>query len=349
MELQSRLRNAVLFLALLFVVGTLGYKQLGGPQTTYLDCFYMTLISVTTIGYGEFVLPGADSANAAADMNNIRIFTSFIIICGVGTLAYVMTTLTALIVEGELTTLLRRRKMERAIAKLRDHYIVCGLGETGYHIVEELDKNLHPTVVIDHNPERLKKLEGLKNVLHLTGDATDEDVLKAAGIEHARGIILVLPSDKDNLFITVTAKQMNPDVRIVAKGIDAKAKTKLVKAGADAVVAPNLIGGLRMASEMVRPTAVGFLDTMLRAQTKTLRIDEVEVGPGSEFDGRTLPELRLKDRFGILVLAFKKSGDDEMHFNPPVTEKFASGTRLIVMGDARDIHRARETGATKRP
>lgn len=347
MELQGRLRSAVLFLVLLFGVGTFGYKFLGGPQTTYLDCFYMTLISVTTIGYGEFVLPAANSPTGAIELERIRYFTVFIIICGVGTLAYVMTTLTALIVEGELTTLLRRRKMERAIGKLRDHYIVCGLGETGYHIVEELEKNLHPTVVIDHNPERLKKLEGLKHVLHLTGDATDEDILRAAGIESARGVILVLPSDKDNLFITVTAKQIKADVRIVAKGIDAKAKTKLVKAGADAVVAPNLIGGLRMASEMVRPTAVGFLDTMLRAQTKTLRIDELEIARGSAFEGKSLPELRLKEQFGILVLAFKKNGDDEMQFNPPVSERFLSGTRLVVMGDARDIHRAREAGAAK--
>lgn len=336
MGLGRRLIDASLVFLLILLIGTVGYKGLGGKEWSYLDAVYMTVITLATVGYGET----KDLSNNVA----ARVFTIFLILLGMGILLFVTSTATAFIVEGELTDILRRRKMNKEIARLRGHFIVCGAGETGLHVMEELSRTLRPFVAIDINPERPPKIEHLGSFLYVIGDATADETLIQAGIEQAKGVVIALPSDKDNLFVTVSARALNQDIKIVAKGIDHNVTQKLFKAGANSVVSPNFIGGLRMASEMIRPTVVSFLDIMLREKEQTLRIEEVELEAGSPLVGKTLKEMGLKERFNLLVLAYKEPAGN-LHYNPQADHRFACGYTLVIMGEMRALAEVRGLAA----
>ncbi|MEK7447945.1 MAG: potassium channel protein [Planctomycetota bacterium] len=335
MSFRNRLIIAFVLLSAITAIGTAGYKIIGGPETSIIDAVYMTVITLTTVGYGEIV----DLSNKPVG----RIFTMILLISGIGILSFVATSLTAFIIELQLKGITRRKKMLKEISGLTDHYIVCGLGATGIHIIQELHKSLRRFVAIDHDEERLQKLSsGMNNLLYLAGDATDDEILKQAGIERARGIIISLPSDKDNLYVTVIAKQLNPKIKVVALGVEDKAMITLKKAGADSVVSPSLIGGLRMASEMVRPSAVRFLDEMLRQTTSTTRIEEIVVPAGSSLINKTISELELKNKFNLLILAARSAPREEMIYNPPLDFTIKEGTILVVMGEITNIHQAKE-------
>ncbi len=339
MELRRRLQYAVTALLAIVAFSVAGYRLIGGPSVGFLDALYMAVITLAGVGYGEIVKTEGHPA--------LRIFNMFVVLFGVTITVYVFSAVTAFLVEGEITNIFWRRKMQKKISELRHHYIVCGLGDTGRFAVEELQKTGSPFVVIEGNQEVIKKFreqhgEAADNVLMLVGDATDEELLVQAGIDHAKSLIAALSSDKDNLVIVVMARQRTEKLRIVGRYTDPKFSDRMLKAGANATVSPNRIGGMRMASEALRPHVVGFLDLMLREHSRTLRIEDIEIHPGSGWVGQTLGELKLHPRFNLLVMAVKNIfGDEKFIANPADTLRLTAGSVVIAMGDVSDIKRAR--------
>src|SRR4030043_908108 len=250
------------------LIGTVGYWFIGGRQYSFVDTLYMTVITITTIGFEEVI---DLSGNVGG-----RIFTIFIAVAGVGVMAYIFTNITALVVEGQLTESFRRRRMEKIAGNYKDHYIVCGLGRVGSYIAHELHATRRPHVVVDVNKSNVGgSLESIGDEVFIEGDATDSNTLLKAGVEKAAGLFGVAGDDNQNLVVSLTAKQLNPKLRVVARCNDMRNGEEMKKAGADAVVSPCAIGGLRMASEMVRPTVVSFLDIMLRDTGMNLRVEEL--------------------------------------------------------------------------
>jgi len=311
----------VIILAVIVTVGTFGYWLLSGGGYPFFDYIYMTVITITTIGFGEVIdLAG----NTAA-----RVFTIFIALSGIGVLAYIITNLTATIVEGALTKSFRRRRMEKIAKKANGHYIVCGMGWAGLHIVQELRETKRPHVIIDISQSKIdKSLETISGEVFIEGDATDNDTLLKAGIERASGLFAVTGDDNQNLVICLSARQLNSELRVVAQCNEMRNVEKIKKAGADAVVSPGYISGMRIASEMIRPTVVNFLDKMMRGRDENLRVEEVVI-PKS-FVGKTLSALNLKQYPRTLLLAVKK-GDDWV-YNPSRSDFIIeSDNKIIVM------------------
>jgi len=309
MDSRKRLYVALVLFLSVFVIGVAGFKAIGGPEWSLLDAVYMTVITVGTVGYGETHDLGANPAG--------RVFTAAYIILSLGTIAFAVTSITAFVVEGELKRMLGRRRMEKDISRLEGHDIVCGADETAQTIIQELLATRRDFVVVDPDRARLDKLAATAPFLFVEGDPADDDVLRKAGIEKARGVLLSLPTDEANLFVTVTARQLNPRVRIVAKGIDVKSHEKMVRAGADYAVSPTFIGGMRMVSQMVRPAAVTFLDMMLRERDRAYRVDEVTVEPGSPLAGKPLSATAVREKRDALLVAVKREGGPGYVFNPP--------------------------------
>lgn len=231
--------------------------------------------------------------------------------------------------------------MLRQIRAMKDHFIICGAGETGQYVVQELLKTGNAFVVIDHDEERLQKIQHMGEFPVLKGEAADEETLSIAGLDRARGLVTVLAEDKDNLFVTVTARQMNPNLRIVARCAEGHMIAKLVRAGANSAVSPNMIGGLRLASELIRPHVVNFLDEMLRDRNKTMRVGEITVGEGLPWVGKTLQETQLHAKFVLLPLALRRSGG-QMEYSPHGDLVLAAGDVLVVLGDVNNTWKACE-------
>jgi len=331
MNIRKRLYYLVVLISVVIIVGSTGYYIIFDGKPRFLDCLYMTVVSLTTVGYGEVLqITGNDTA---------QIFTMVLITFGMGVILYGISSLTALFLEGQLSGIFRKRRMTKQIDKLNDHYIVCGGGETGSGVITELCRNNETAVLIEQDPERIERCREIGALLYIQGDATDDENLIAAGIERAAGIVITLPSDKDTLYVTMTARMLNHNIRIVSRMTNPHLKPKLIKAGANAMVCPNAIGALRMASEMIRPTAVDFLDRMLRSSRGNLRIHELTVSENSKFNRKEIRECGLKERYGLLVLGAKNRGS-EIEFNPPDTQVLTAGTTLIVMGSVGEIARA---------
>ncbi len=338
--MDTSLRNRLLvgFLALTIVVGggTIGYWIIGGGDWPPEDCLYMTVITVTTVGYGE-VLPNMDHTPYA------RGFTIGLLVFGTGVLVYFASTITAFIVEGDLKNILAAQRLRKRIRRMKDHIIVCGAGSTGRHIIEELITTLHPVVAIDTNEETLREIQEKfpkAQYGYLVGDATDDDLLTQAGLAQARGVVAALSSDKDNLYVVVSARQQNPASRIIARCAELSHVEKIKRAGADGVVSPNFIGGKRMASEMTRPVVVRFLDEMLR-DARAMRIEEIAIAPGSDFDGKSLRDAAIRARFGMSVLAVRTSATEAWVYNPEADITLGAGMVLVVLGSALQVKELR--------
>jgi len=321
----------IIYIIGIILFGTFGYYFLYKGEVSIEDCLYMSVISITTVGYKE-VLDLEKAAGA-------KEFTIFFVLFGAGVLLYAGTNLAAYFVEGHFTGLLRRKKMKKEIEKLQNHIIVCGSGDTGYCITEELVKCKEKVVVIDLDKIHLEKCSELENVYVLEGDATEDKVLKEAGIERAKGIIVALPSDKDNLFVVMSAQLLNPNIRIVSRAQDENMVMKMKKAGASSVVSPNFIGGLRLASELLRPSATYFLDKMLRAGSGNIRINEIVIKKDSKLNGKTLQDLNLPRLHNLLVLAIYEKDKDNFIYNPPHNLPLKENYVLVVMGDIEDINK----------
>lgn len=338
-DLRTRLAAGFVALALVIIAGSLGYYVLGDGRWDFSSCLYMTVITLTTVGFGE-VLPGFDH------VEHVRGFTVLLIVFGMGTFLYFASTLTAVIIEGDLRAAMRRTRMRKQIAKLEDHFIVCGLGSTGGHIVEELIATKRPVLGIDTNLERLEQLHsayGDQGFVYIVGDATDDKILEQANVSRARGLVAALASDKDNLYVVVSARQENPAARIVARGSDLPVLEKLRKAGADTVVSPNYIGGLRMVSEMIRPQVVRFLDVMLRDKKEVMRIDEVSLSESSPLHGKKLSEAALRNQEQVTVLAVRDKGEADYIYNPGGDFELRAGQTLVVLGAIDDVERLRRS------
>ncbi|RJP22630.1 MAG: potassium channel protein [Candidatus Abyssobacteria bacterium SURF_5] len=331
---EKRLLLAVALLITTIVGGTVGYRSLTADQYSWLDCFYMTVITLGTVGYGEVI----DTSHYPA----VRLFTSVLILFGMGTLAYSISTVTAVMVEMDLGDVFKRRQMNQEIRKMRNHFIICGVGSTGSCIAQELLKTGTQFVAIEREQSHLETALKLGEFPYIKGDATDDEVLLQAGINHASGLAAALSTEKDNLFLTLTARQLNPSIRIVARGLDESVNRKLRKAGADAIVSPAVIGGLRMASELIRPTVVSFLDTMLRDSSASIRFEEIPITPSSQFRNQTIRTARLRDNANLLVVAVKEAGASRFIYNPPPDTVLDEGMTVVVLGDSQQVQRLRK-------
>ena len=273
-DLRRRLLGALGFIVLVTLIGTAGFSIID-PSAGLVRAFFMTAITLTTVGYGEEIPVDTDGA---------RVFTAVLILVGMGAVLYFVSTGTAFLLEGQLGNVFRRRRMERDLARMSGHNLVCGSNPTAMYAAAELSAVKKAVVLVVNTVEGAERASvELPDVPIVKGDPTEDDVLIAAGIERASGLVACTESDNENVVVTLTARQLNPNIRIVARIQDVDHEPKVRKVGADAVVSPQHTGGLRLASELVRPTVVTFLDTMLQDRDLNLRIDEVRIPDGSPF------------------------------------------------------------------
>jgi voltage-gated potassium channel len=297
-------------------IGTIGYEVIEG--WSLLDSIYMTITTITTVGFRE-VHPLSDAG---------RIFTIFVIIGGVGGALYVLTNIMAYLLEGQFGITMGRRRMKNRIAKLKDHFILCGYGRVGQEIAQAFSEEGVPFVIIANDQQHIAKAEK-EGYLCLFGDATSDEVLKEAGIERAHGLVAAVGTDTDNTFITLSARELRPDLFIEARSSSPEAEGKLRRAGADRIISPHAIGGRRMAMLALRPAVVDFIDTVTYGRGREMELENVDVGSGSQLVGRTMEQARSK--VGITVLAMRKKGGKLLP-NPPGEEIIEEGDRLIVIG-----------------
>lgn len=336
-SLQRRVALAALLLLGIFLVGVIGYRVIGGPEHDWLDAIYMATIVLTTTGLKEVVPTSSVAAT---------VFTILLLLFGATAAVYTLSMITAFIVEGDLTQGFRRRRMQRKIDAMNGHYIVCGAGQTGTTVLRELASTARACVTIEHNHQNVARIErDFPSVPVLHGDCSDDETLLKAGVQRAAGIVLCTDDDKNALVTTVLARQLNPRIRVVARATTEKAFARLRQAGADGVVSPAQIGGMRLASELVRPGVVGFLDQMLRDTNRNLRIEEVAVGASSALAGQEISSLKLHEYgTGLLLLAMQTAAG-EYHFNPAAETRVEPGSHLITMGDPASVQHLREAAA----
>jgi len=322
-------RNLILagiLLLIVILIGSTGLYLLGllapeGPDWTLAQCVYMVVITLTTVGYGEIIdlasVPGA------------RLFTVIVLFSGLGVSAYFLSTLTAFLVEGELNNLFWRKKMKKEIAKLSGHIIICGGGRVGRYIMDEFFAVGRSFVLIEQDERKILEMqESMGTFPALAGDATQESYLADAGVACAGGLISALADDKDNLCVVVTSRQLNPAIRILSRCGDHQFSKKLQMIGAKVII-PNFIGGLRMASQMLRPRVVDYLDTMLRDKDGVVRIEEVTVPEGSGLTGRTIESLQLRQHGNLLLLAVVRADSPHPLYNPDVAYIIQAGDSLV--------------------
>jgi voltage-gated potassium channel len=295
----------------------------------------MTVITLSTVGFGEL--------NNMSQVPGARALTIVLITGGVGALAYVQGNLTALFVEGIFGKVWRRKRMRDKIEALKGHVVVAGAGSTGRHVIEELVLTGTAFVVVDRDEAALSRIDeeiGKNRLLYVVGDATSDNSLIAANIRSASGVVAALTHDKDNLFVTLSARSLNEKARIVSKVTEDGAAPKMIRAGANAVVSPTLIGGRRMASELVRPDVVEFLDQMLRDKDRNLRLEEIVIPAGSPLVGVSLRDTSIRQATRALVVAVKGT-DGEFVYNPDPGIKLEAGAVLVVMGDIESVAKLR--------
>ncbi len=325
-RLRKRLRLALGAVVLVTLVGVLGFTLIGGRGHNLIDAIYMTVITLTTVGFGEIIDMSRNPVG--------RIFTIALLLGGMGIVAYTVPMLAAFVIEGQLHDIFRRRRMENRIAQLAGHYIICGDEETSWFVAEELI-HTERTIVLITPTEEVQELAlaRLGDIPLVMGDPTADEVLARAGIERASGIVFSLENEKDNVLGVLTARRLSPMTRIIASSEHAGTEAKLRMAGADGVVSPSRIGGLRMASELLRPKVVSFLDQMLREKGGSLRVEELEVLAESSAAGKTLAWLGVGDVRGAVLLAVRRP-DGPFEFKPPADTTLEPGMSLIVMADA---------------
>ncbi len=304
--------------ALLIVAGTLGYTLLEG--WTPFEALYMTVTTLTTVGYGE-IRPLSIAG---------RTFTMVLLLGGVFTLFYAASEVIRGIISGEVHAALGRQRMARSLAELRNHMIVCGMGRMGRLVCARFAAAGIPFVVIDRDPALLADFQ-IPQGLPLHGDATSDEMLRLAGVERARALVTVTASDADNLYITMSARLLNERLFIVSRAEEERARQKLLRAGANQVVSPYVIGGTRVAEAVLRPAVVDFIELATRTEHLALQIEEVRVESGSRLAGTTVRDSQLRQDMGIIIVAIKRLAGD-MLFNPDSTTSIEPGDTLITLG-----------------
>ena len=324
------LRIAVAMLVLTVAVGTLAFHRLEGWSA--LDSFYMVVITLSTVGFRE-VYPLSDTGKA---------LTIGVIGFGLASLTLLGASVTRLILEGELRQVMGKRRMERDISKLADHYIVCGYGRVGRVICQDLAKARVPFVVVDNTDAMVERIEHDGHLVW-RGDATEEETLQAVELARARGIILALPNEADNVYVTLLAKDLCPGVFVLARAISDHGDRRLKAAGADRVVSPNIIGGHRMAHSVLRPNVVEFIDIVSgQTEMEELEVQEMRVPQNSPLAGRTIGECDIRARYSLMVVGRVNSAGS-VAFNPAPTDTIEAGAMLIVLGRRADLDRFAES------
>ena len=324
----SRFLWTLVFLAVLVAVGTVGYLTIEGQSIG--DSLYMTAITVTAVGYDE-VWPLSGPG---------RLFTMLLLLAGITWLGFWFASLTSFIVELDLHDVLRRRRIMRRIENLKDHVIICGAGRTGRQVAQELESFPHDYVIIERNPARIAQLrEYVPEAAVIEGDATHDHILLEAGLLQAKGLISCLSADTDNLFVCLSARDLAARVTIVARAYEEETIDKMYRAGADHVVSPNVSSALRMASVLLRPSAVSFIDIATRSTDLALRMEQATVSARSMVSGGTLAEAKIPERTGLIVIAIRKqhSGNPEFVFNPSAFTRLDPGDEVIVLGKEEQI------------
>ena len=316
MSPTRRLIWGVVFLAAVIMSGVVGYMIIEG--WVFIDALYMTVITITTVGYGE-----VHPLTAAG-----QIFSVFLIVGGVGGGLYVLSVIAGYVVEGHLRVMLGRRRMQANIAKLKDHFILCGYGRVGREVASIFAEENVPFIVIDKDEASIADAEK-DGRLYIMADATDDEVLKEANIAKARGLIVAVGSDADCLYITLSAHVLRPDLFIEARASSTGVEVKLKKAGADRIISPYSIGARRMAQLALRPTLIDFIDTTIARRGREVQLENVAVPNNSALVGLTVEETQHQTEATILAIS-RKSG--RLIANPAMEEKIATGDQLIVMG-----------------
>ncbi len=314
-----RILVAVSVLLLLTIIGTAGYMLLEGWP--FLDAIYMTITTVATVGFGE-VHPLSDAG---------RVFTLFLIVTGVSVFFYLVGSVAQLMFEGQIQRIIGRKKVEKKIDALQGHYIICGFGRIGSMICRELAANGVPFVVVEHNLEVLERVDD-DRYLWMKGDATQDETLVRAGIHRASGLVSVVTSDSENVYITLTARGLNPNLYILARSGEEGTELKLKRAGANKVVSPYSIGGMRMAQSILRPNVVDFIEIATGSEHLDLQMEEITIPNGSRFAGATLVSSGFRKETGVIIVGIKKV-HGQMIFNPHSQAAIDDGDTLIVLGD----------------
>lgn len=305
--------------------GTLGYVMI--EKWGVFDSFYMTVITLTTVGYGEIHQLSEGG----------RIFTVVLIFLGAGFALYAAGAIVQFMVEGQIRTILGRRILDNKISKVYDHYIVCGYGRIGRVLCHKLVEKSTSIVVIEKNPDLVPVLEK-DRALYISGDASDESILLRAGIKRAKGLIAALATDTDNVFLVLTARQLNPDVYILARSSFKESKPKLLAAGANVVESPYDTGGVSMAMRILRPTVTNFLDTAIAGSKKDIQIEEMKVSESSELINIMLKDTGIRQQYELIIIAIKKA-DGDMIFNPSFETVIKPGDTVIAVGEEKNLLR----------
>jgi len=315
-----------LFLLLaVFVIGIVGYSIIEGYDP--IDSFFMIMITISTVGY-----------STPTDLSQSgKIFTSLIILASITIVVYAVSNITAFLVEGRVNKMIRRRRILKTIQKLQDHYIVIGAGDLGSTIAHEMSKRNNDVVVVEKNEERLRDLttrEGGK-LIYISGDATEEETLKNAGVDTAQGLLACLPDDVDNIFVVLTARGMNKKMKIISKVTHRENINKLSYAGADKVIPIQEIGAHRMVSMMLNPTIIGFLDSISQSGSLQLRFEEVKVPHTFAKEGMSMEALKIPQKTGLIVIATVNDGHSK--FNPSASTVVKPGDSLMVLGEHEQV------------
>ncbi|GMQ83045.1 MAG: potassium channel protein [Rhodothermia bacterium] len=325
---RRELLIATLFLLGLMGIGTVGYSMI--EQWSLSDGLYMTFITMTTIGFQE--------VNELSSFG--RILTIFIGLAGIGTVAFMATRSAQILVMGQR---LKQRQLMQTISKLSDHYILCGYGRIGMRIAENLRRSGVPFVIIENAENKVDRLK-TSHLLYIDGDAEEEESLEAAGITKARGLILTLPEDSVNVFVTLVAREINPDLFILVRTDKHENRRKLIRAGADKVVSPYEIGADRMAQVILRPAVDRFMEKVLHTEALNLMMEEVTVRHGASLAGKSLAESNLRQHFDAIVVSIMDGNSLEMKFNPDATDRINAGDTLIILGSQEMIQNLRKDG-----
>lgn len=324
MRAGSSILNALAGLFILITLGVSGYMLI--ESASFLDALFMTVTTLSTVGYRE-VVPLSTTG---------KLFTMGLILSGLGVVFYSASLVAGDVIEGRLRLVLGRRRVQRQIEQLADHYVVCGFGRMGRIVCKELSAKPVPFVVVEHQPAAIQQLQEAQ-YLYVDGDATEDDALVAAGIRRARGLVSALSKDSDNVYVVLTARQLNPQLLIVARAEDERSEPKLIQAGATRVVSPYVIGGSRMAGALLRPAVLDVLDLATHYRSMELKIEELPVNRGGFGAGATLRASGLREQLGLIVIAIKRS-NGEMLFNPDADVLIEEGDRLVLMGQTASLN-----------
>jgi voltage-gated potassium channel len=325
MKTTARFVWSILLTILFASIGTVGYMLIEGWSA--IDALYMTITTLATVGYGE-VHPLSNAG---------RVFSMALIVLGVGFFFYVAAAVIQFVVEGRIRILLGRRRLDRKIARMKNHYIVCGYGRIGRVICDKLQRENFDLVVIDKNPDQIEIFES-KRMVYLCADAGDEAVLVRAGLLRAKALIAALATDIDNVFLVLTARQLAPPLKIIARAGSEAAKNKLTAAGADTVEAPYEIGAATMAQRIIRPTVTNFLDLAFTQHHNDIQMEEIPVAAASALNGLMLKDSGIRQQYQLIIIAIKKA-DDRMLFNPSFEAELRAGDTVIAVGDPSNLKR----------